>query len=67
MADNQEFVGQQRNIDQRVGDLPNRLIRLRPDDRGVGIELDIDVETRQLGKLGGNRRPLLWRGFVLAP
>ena len=58
-------VWQHARLDQRVGDAPDRLVGIRQHDRRVGVELDVDIEARQLGKLGRDRRPLLRRRLVL--
>ena len=57
MTDNQESIGRQCGIVESIGDAAERLIGFRPDDRRVGIELNIDVEMRQLEQLRGDRRP----------
>src|SRR5260370_16477229 len=58
MADNQEFVCQQRWMIERIGDAPQHPIRLGPNDRSVFIKLNIGNNLRQLEQLAGNRRSL---------
>src|SRR5205085_573072 len=51
VADDQESIGQHGGLDHGIGDASQRLVGFRLDDRGIGVELDVDVEARQLGKL----------------
>src|SRR6267154_733720 len=67
MADDQEAVRQQRRMHERIGDPSKRLVGLRPDDRRVGIELDVDVETGQALEFGHDRRALVRRRLSSRP
>ena len=57
MVDHQEGVRPQLWIGQRIGDAADHLVGLRPDDRRVRIEHDVEIEMRQLEKLRRDRRP----------
>src|SRR5450631_2179095 len=58
MADNQEFVREQRRIIKRIGDAPERSIGLGPNHRRVLIELNLDGKPWQLEQLRSDGRPL---------
>src|SRR5271154_3462944 len=61
VADDQEVVGQNRSLDERVSNASDRLIGFRPYHGRVGVEGDGDTERRQLLKVRRNWRTLLRR------
>src|ERR1700761_4459895 len=67
MADDQERVGKQRRVDERVGDAPDGLVGFGQDDRRVDVELDREIDGRQPLQFGHDQRPLCRFRLVLAP
>src|SRR5450759_2515417 len=63
MADDQEFVSQQRRMIKRICDAPERSIGIGPNDRSVSIKLNFGKKLRQLEQLRGDGRSFYRRGI----